>query len=454
MKLLFRILVLSALAAIATANVFSQNPEAGTSAEVDKRAAKVLYEEAQKYIDKKYVEFNKQKVAFDQKLEQQTRKEQKDLSVKNAATLQARKSLSDGDAYYLGMLHHLAGNGDSSLGSMRRFLTSGNSKGENAQVARAVVVLYATRKGLIPEAERAVAAYAQDRPHNPLEWFGMETLIAAEFQKLKNYEGMKQHAAEMLKIARLVAGDKAYGSIRRDELLYKATSVLSDAYLNLNQKQAAIATVSDLRKLALSFPSAKLLRLANIQLATLDRSVDPLSLFNEVPDTAASLPEIVATQWIDQAPVKLSELRGQVVLLDFWHPWCGPCRYVFPKLQAWHQTYNNQGLVILGLTNYNGSAEGRSMTPGEELVYLRTFKKKNRLPYGFVVADTSINELNYGVFSIPMSFLIDRQGKLRFIAMGAREAEIAALEKMIKKVVDEPVLPGTESARSGVVGKK
>jgi hypothetical protein len=54
-----------------------------------------------------------------------------------------------------------------------------------------------------------------------------------------------------------------------------------------------------------------------------------------------------------------------------------------------------------------------------------------------VVADSSINELNYGVFSIPMSFLIDRHGNVRFIAMGAGDAEITGLGKMIEKVMSE-----------------
>ena len=55
----------------------------------------------------------------------------------------------------------------------------------------------------------------------------------------------------------------------------------------------------------------------------------------------------------------------------------------------------------------------------------------------FLVADSSANDLNYGVFSIPMSFLIDRRGNVRFIAMGAGEAEIAGLGKMIEKVMAE-----------------
>jgi thiol-disulfide isomerase/thioredoxin len=403
----------------------------------EKRAAKVLYEEAKSYLDRMYADFNKQKIPYDQKLEAKTKQEQKDLAAGYAATLETRKSLPEADAYYLGMLHYLADNPDGALEAMRRFL-NGNPTGHDAQLARAVVVLYTTRKDLIPEAERAVAAYAQDQPRDLPEWYGMESLITAALNKSKDYNSALKHAEEMQKIAKLVAAEKSINAVRRDDMLFKAATFVSDADLQLGKKGEALATVLELRRFALSIPSASLLRLSNIRLAGLDRSIDPRAIFDEaVPANAPPLPELVATQWIDHDPVKLTDLRGQVVLLDFWAPWCGPCRFTFPRLQRWHDAYKDKGLVILGLTNYTGDIDGKRATHGEEIAYLRTFKKQNRLPYGFVVADSSINDLNYGVFSIPMSFLIDRHGNVRFIAMGAGEAEITALGKMIEKVMAE-----------------
>jgi thiol-disulfide isomerase/thioredoxin len=146
----------------------------------------------------------------------------------------------------------------------------------------------------------------------------------------------------------------------------------------------------------------------------------------------------MAKEWIDQSPIKLSNLRGSVVLLDFWAPWCGPCRYTFPHLQKWYESYKDKGLVILGMTKYYGHAEGRRVQPAEELAYLRDFKRKNRLPYGFVVADSQVNDLNYGSYTLPTSFLIDKLGNVRFISVGASEDETAMLGGMIKQLLAEP----------------
>jgi thiol-disulfide isomerase/thioredoxin len=444
------ILVLLLAAALPTGAALGQAPNASgasvaakssdeedkdAAAKAETRSARELFEEADSYVAKRYQEFNKQKLPYDETLGAKTKEEQQQLATRNVAALQARKSLAVADLFYVGMLNRLAGNADESLEAMRRFLSSG-PEGANAQIARAVVVLYTTRKELVPEAERAVEAYAQKQPLVMEEWFGMENLITQALRKLKDYERMSTHARAMLKIAKLVAADKTQSPFSRDDMLFKATSSIAEAELLLNKKENAIIAASELRKMALSMPSGNLLRLANTSFAGLYSNVDPISDFDKASPVVA-LPELATAQWIDHAPVKLSDLRGQVVLLDFWAPWCGPCRNTFPKLQKWHESYKGKGLLILGLTNYYGQVNGQKMNHDEELAYLRTFKKTNRLPYGFVVADNVINELNYGVFTIPMSFLIDRNGRLRFIAIGGSERELVSLGKMLEAVLAE-----------------
>ena len=403
----------------------------------DKRPAQELFEDANGYLGRRYQEFNKQKLPYDAKLEAQTKKEQKDLAIKNAATLQARGSLKGDDLYYLGMLHHLAGDADAALATMRLLLKD-DPDGQKAQAARNVVVLYSVKKDLIPDATAAVAAYARHQPQSAGDRYRMEFLITDAYLRAKDYASMATHAKEMWEASKKFIEANKDEVFRRDEMLLKSTVLIADSYLKSDQKKLAISALTDLRRLSIQLPSATLYRDATVRLMRLDPLLDTGQLFDSSLTSAnVPLPELVANEWIEQQSKKLSDFRGQVVLLDFWAPWCGPCRYTLPNLARWQNEYKSKGLVILGVTKYYGRGGGKELTEPEELVYLRDFRTRNKLPYGFVVEDGEKNEFNYGVFSIPTSFLIDRKGVIRYISLGASEEEIARLGELMKVLLEE-----------------
>ena len=433
--MILRVLILVLLASLST---FAQGlaPSGKTDSKDDKRTAQALYEDANGYLGRKYQEFNKQKLPYDPKLEVQTRKEQKDLAVKNAATLQARSSLKADDLYYLGMLHHLAGDADAALATMRQLLKD-EPDGQKAQAARNVIVLYAVRKDLLPEANAAVEAYAHHQPQSADDRYRMEILLTDAYLRAKDYASMTAHAKQMLEASKKFIETNKDEVFKRDEMLLKSTVFLADSYLKTNQKDMAVAALVDLRRLAIQLPSARLYRDATTRLARVNPALNVDQLFDDSLVSSKPLPDLDADDWVEQQPVKLSDLRGQVVLLDFWAPWCGPCRYTLPQLSRWYSAYKSKGLVILGVTKYYGLGDQKELTPPEELVYLRNFRTRNRLPYGFLVSDSDKNDLNYGVFSIPTSYLIDRKGVVRYISLGASEEEIQGLGELIKKLVDE-----------------
>src|ERR1044072_3064874 len=105
-----KFLTLALLLLLSVAPSFAQALDAKTdeTPKADDRPAQVLYEDANGYLGRRYQEFNKQKLPYDAKLEAQTKKEQQQLSVKNAAILKARTPPSKEDLYYLGMLHYVA----------------------------------------------------------------------------------------------------------------------------------------------------------------------------------------------------------------------------------------------------------------------------------------------------------------------------------------------------------
>jgi thiol-disulfide isomerase/thioredoxin len=266
--------------------------------------------------------------------------------------------------------------------------------------------------------------------------YSLENWMVVSYFNAKDYEHALPHAQQLWLVAQSAAKEKR--PLARDAMLNDAAVSLSEIKLRLKKKDEAMGVVRDLQRLALTLPSGNLYKLAMRRLV----QIDPNDLFKDLDlanrSKITTPPEISAEEWMDRPPVKLSDLQGQVVLLDFWATWCGPCRATLPRFEKFYEQYKGKGLVVIGLTNFEGRAEGKQLTRAQELAYLRDFKKKFGLTYGFAISDGGQNDMNYSVSSIPTTFLIDRRGAVRFISIGSSDVEGDALHKMIRKLLDEP----------------
>jgi thiol-disulfide isomerase/thioredoxin len=405
-----------------------------------------LYVEASQYAKRKFEEFARTNVPFDKELEKRTLGEQRELAARHAARLTAREPLRGLDLYYLGMLHAAAEQPDRAAAALGR-LFGADGTGVPQQTlddARATLIQQLLKLERADEAARVAADYAASDPsgQRPLTRYRYETLLAGHHRAAKAYAKAVPHAREAYRAAMRVAADGATPPPRRDALLLGSSAALADVLARAGRKDEAVAALRELRELSLRLPSAKLHSQAESFLldhGVAARTLEPAGEETEraLAHVPARAPEIKVDEWIEQRPVSLSSLRGRVVLLDFWATWCGPCRVTIPRLSALARKYRDQ-LIVLGLTTYQGRGDGRTMTPVEELAFLRQFKKRTGADYGFAVTAAETNEDNYGVSNFPTAVLLDRQGRVRLISVGASDDDARQLEAAIKKLLGEP----------------
>ncbi|MCU7915270.1 MAG: TlpA family protein disulfide reductase [Candidatus Thiodiazotropha sp. (ex Gloverina cf. vestifex)] len=123
--------------------------------------------------------------------------------------------------------------------------------------------------------------------------------------------------------------------------------------------------------------------------------------------------------------IKLSELRGQVVMINFWASWCGPCRQEMPILDQLYQRYEPMGFTLLGVNVEEDSAAAE--------------KVLREIPVSFPVLYDSKNQVseNYQVRAMPSTFLIDRDGKVRYLHKGYKPGYEEAYQQQVRELIRE-----------------
>jgi peroxiredoxin len=125
-------------------------------------------------------------------------------------------------------------------------------------------------------------------------------------------------------------------------------------------------------------------------------------------------------------PYSLAELRGKVVIVNFWASWCADCRPEMPALERLHRDFASRGLVMIGIN------------AREDAATIRRYAKDLALTFPLIVdKDGTINAL-YGVVGLPATFIIGRDGRAVAFAVGTREWAGAPARALIEALLAEP----------------
>jgi peroxiredoxin len=123
--------------------------------------------------------------------------------------------------------------------------------------------------------------------------------------------------------------------------------------------------------------------------------------------------------------IKLSELRGQVVMVNFWASWCGPCRQEMPLLQQLYDRYQSLGFSLLGVN------VDEDKTAADKML--------SDIPVSFPILYDSRSQVSkeYQVKAMPSTFIVDRDGRIRYLHKGYKPGYENDYQEQIRELLRE-----------------
>lgn len=149
-----------------------------------------------------------------------------------------------------------------------------------------------------------------------------------------------------------------------------------------------------------------------------------------LPDPVKSAPKLLPgmsapyfrLESFDGKKVASDDLKGKVVLIDFWEVWCGPCIESMPKIQALHTRYQSKGFSVLGITNDLA-----------QLSSARKFAERKKIQFPLLIGNGQL-KYDYQLNAVPLYVLIDRKGIIRLVSLGYNEEVEQMIEAVLKQL--------------------
>lgn len=132
-----------------------------------------------------------------------------------------------------------------------------------------------------------------------------------------------------------------------------------------------------------------------------------------------------ALRSMDKANIRLSEHLGQVVLINFWATWCGPCRQEMPVLDELHAKYQRAGLVLLGINIDEDRDEAIEMAQTLQVTYPILFDDRKDVARA------------YQLGTMPLTVLIDREGVVRYVSDGYKPGYEKRYTEKLRELLGE-----------------
>ena len=164
----------------------------------------------------------------------------------------------------------------------------------------------------------------------------------------------------------------------------------------------------------------KMLRSLVVAFGLLSMVVSPASASN----ISGKAPEFTLKSRSGQN-LRLSDYRGQVLLINFWASWCGPCRQEMPLLEDLYKRYNKLGFTILGVNVDTDSTKANN--------YLRDIS----VTFPIMYDTTNTVSKSYNVNAMPTTVIVDKNGNMRFLHQGYKPGYEKDYKKQVVQLIKE-----------------